>query len=75
MWSLSATSVTNNFWKRLTTEGKTSCLNAAVSTISKEAPLEVGELVLSRNIYNVNFRLVDARIYDQGHQDDHQRRH
>ncbi|KAL6337933.1 hypothetical protein AAG906_005398 [Vitis piasezkii] len=44
----------NNFCKRLTTEGKTSCLNAAVA-----------ELVLSRNIYNVNFRLMDARIYDQ----------
>ncbi|RVW76452.1 hypothetical protein CK203_056891 [Vitis vinifera] len=37
---------------------------------TREAPLEVGELVLSRNIYNVNFRLMDARIYDQGHQDD-----
>lgn len=55
----------NNFCKRLTTEGKTSCLNAAVSTISREARLEVAELVLSRNIYNVNFRLMDARIYDQ----------
>ncbi|CBI37298.3 uncharacterized protein LOC100251726 [Vitis vinifera] len=55
----------NNFCKRLTTEGKTSCLNAGVSTISREARLEVAELVLSRNIYNVNFRLMDARIYDQ----------
>ncbi|KAJ9697182.1 hypothetical protein PVL29_009105 [Vitis rotundifolia] len=50
---------------RLTTEGKTSCLNAGVSTISREARLEVAELVLSRNIYNVNFRLMDARIYGQ----------
>ncbi|KAL6339303.1 hypothetical protein AAG906_028023 [Vitis piasezkii] len=55
----------NNFCKRLTTEGKISCLNAGVSTISREARLEVAELVLSRNIYNVNFRLMDARIYDQ----------
>ncbi|RVW76460.1 hypothetical protein CK203_056871 [Vitis vinifera] len=55
----------NNFCMRLTTEGKTSCLNAGVSTISREARLEVAELVLSRNIYNVNFRLMDARIYDQ----------
>ncbi|GFY94439.1 hypothetical protein Acr_09g0008850 [Actinidia rufa] len=55
----------NNFCKRLTTEGKTSCLNAAVSSISREARLEVCELVISRNIYNVNFRLMDARIYNQ----------
>ncbi|KAJ9697200.1 hypothetical protein PVL29_009122 [Vitis rotundifolia] len=55
----------NNFCKILTTEGKTNCLNAAVPTISREARLEVAELVLSRNIYNVNFCLMDARIYDQ----------
>ncbi|KAA8544856.1 hypothetical protein F0562_019640 [Nyssa sinensis] len=55
----------NNFCKRLTTEGKTSCLNAAVSTISREARLQVEELVLSRTIYNVNYRLMDARIYSQ----------
>ncbi|KAI9077499.1 hypothetical protein K1719_040521 [Acacia pycnantha] len=55
----------NNFCKRLTTEGETSCLNAGVSTISKEAQIEVEELVISRQIYNVNFRLLDARIYSQ----------
>lgn len=55
----------NNFCKRLTTEGKTSCLNAGVSTISKEARMQVEELIISRQIYNVNFRLLDARIYSQ----------
>ncbi|KAF7142676.1 hypothetical protein RHSIM_Rhsim05G0011500 [Rhododendron simsii] len=55
----------NNFCKRLTTEGKKSCLNAAVTTISKEARLVVEELVLSRNIDNFKFRLLDARIYNQ----------
>ncbi|XP_028098184.1 uncharacterized protein LOC114297901 [Camellia sinensis] len=55
----------NNFCKSLTTEGKTNCLNAAVSTITKEARLQVYETVLSRRIYNVNFRLMDARIYNQ----------
>ncbi|XP_034690550.1 cytolytic protein enterolobin-like [Vitis riparia] len=55
----------NNFCNRLSTEGKTSCLNVGVSTISREARLEVRELVLSRNIYNVNFCLMDVRIYDQ----------
>ena len=55
----------NNFCMSLTTEGKTNCLNAAVSTILREAHLEVRELILSREIYNVDFRLTDARIYDQ----------
>ncbi|KAI8553380.1 hypothetical protein RHMOL_Rhmol05G0011200 [Rhododendron molle] len=55
----------NNFCKRLTTEGKTSCLNAAVTTISREARLVVEELVISRNIDNFKFRLLDARIYNQ----------
>ena len=54
----------NNFCKSLTTEGKTNCLNAAISTISWEARLEVRELILSRKIYKVDFRLTDARIYD-----------
>ena len=40
-------------------------LNVIVPTIIKEACLEVGELVLSRNIDNGNFRLMDARIYNQ----------
>ncbi|KAI8553384.1 hypothetical protein RHMOL_Rhmol05G0011600 [Rhododendron molle] len=55
----------NKFCKRLTTEGKTDCLNAGVDTISKEARLVVEELVVSREIYNVNFHLLDARIYNQ----------
>ncbi|CAL1383678.1 unnamed protein product [Linum trigynum] len=53
------------FCKRLTTEGKPSCLNAGVSTISKEAQIGVEELVISRSIYDVDFCLMDARIYDQ----------
>lgn len=55
----------NNFCRRLTSEGKTSCLSASVSTIAKETRLGMEELVLSRNIYNVNYRLMDARIYSQ----------
>ncbi|KAI8541190.1 hypothetical protein RHMOL_Rhmol08G0042400 [Rhododendron molle] len=55
----------SNFCKRLTTEGKTNCLNAAVTTISQEARLVVEELVISRKIDFVNFRLLDARIYNQ----------
>ncbi|XP_021912292.1 uncharacterized protein LOC110826025 [Carica papaya] len=56
----------NNYYcARLTTEGKTSCLNASVPTIPKEARMEVSELVISRQIYNVNFRLLDARVYGE----------
>ncbi|KAI8004107.1 hypothetical protein LOK49_LG08G01481 [Camellia lanceoleosa] len=55
----------NVFCKRLTADNKTDCLNAAVCTIAKSARLEVEELVISRSIYNVEFRLNDARIYDQ----------
>ncbi|RVW19125.1 hypothetical protein CK203_095135 [Vitis vinifera] len=66
VWSLHQVTLETRLWgTRLTTEGKTNCLNAAVSTISKELCLEVGELVLSRNTYNVNFCLMDARIYNQ----------
>jgi hypothetical protein len=53
----------NHFCKRLTTEGKTSCLNAAVATITREAQLEVQETVLSRRIYDVEYRLEDANIH------------
>ncbi|KAF7142461.1 hypothetical protein RHSIM_Rhsim05G0010000 [Rhododendron simsii] len=55
----------DKFCKRLTTEGKRDCLNAGVDMISKEARLVVEELVVSREIYNVNFHLLDARIYNQ----------
>ncbi|KAK8956889.1 hypothetical protein KSP39_PZI001362 [Platanthera zijinensis] len=55
----------NNFCKRLTDEGKTNCLSAAVPTIFKYARLEIRETVLSRDISNVQFRLMDARIYGE----------
>ncbi|KAL7170614.1 hypothetical protein ACSBR2_035486 [Camellia fascicularis] len=44
--------------------GKINCLSADVSTISAEVHLEVDETFTSRKIYNVNFRLGDARIYN-----------
>ncbi|XP_057788216.1 uncharacterized protein LOC131005324 [Salvia miltiorrhiza] len=55
----------NNFCKRLTTEGKTSCLNAGVSNLTTEARLQVQELVMNRKIYNVVYRMEDARIYGE----------
>ncbi|KAM7500030.1 hypothetical protein LguiA_024444 [Lonicera macranthoides] len=55
----------NNFCKRFTADGNTDCLNAAVSTIDRYSRLEVEELVLSRSIYNVNYHLLDSRIYDE----------
>ncbi|KAG6428951.1 hypothetical protein SASPL_106990 [Salvia splendens] len=53
------------YCKRLTDEGKTSMLNAAVGTITKEARLVVQELVSSRKIYNVRYRMDNARIFDE----------
>ncbi|KAF7144055.1 hypothetical protein RHSIM_Rhsim05G0010100 [Rhododendron simsii] len=41
------------------------CLRAAVTTLSREARLVVEELVISRKIYDVNFRLSDASMYNQ----------
>ncbi|KAL6124676.1 hypothetical protein ACLB2K_077188 [Fragaria x ananassa] len=55
----------NNFCGGLTTEYKTNCLNAAYRNICKESKLVVEELVLSMNIYNINFRLSDSRIYNE----------
>ncbi|KAG5547080.1 hypothetical protein RHGRI_012944 [Rhododendron griersonianum] len=50
----------NNFCMR-----KDSYLKAGVDTISNEARLVVEELVVSREIYNVKFHLMDARIYNR----------
>ncbi|KAG8090127.1 hypothetical protein GUJ93_ZPchr0011g28269 [Zizania palustris] len=55
----------NYFCKRLTTEGKTSCLNAGIGTIATEAKLKVEEPIISRKIYNVDFHLSNSRIYDK----------
>ncbi|XP_022157628.1 uncharacterized protein LOC111024289 [Momordica charantia] len=55
----------NHFCQRLTIEGKTSCLNAGAVTITKESRMEVVEIVISRTIDNVEYRLNDARIYGQ----------
>ncbi|CAI9776769.1 unnamed protein product [Fraxinus pennsylvanica] len=46
-------------------KGKESCLNAGVSTISNEARLVVSETVVLRDIYNVDFRIQDSRIYNE----------
>ncbi|XP_023520862.1 uncharacterized protein LOC111784387 [Cucurbita pepo subsp. pepo] len=53
----------NHFCKRLTTEGKTNCLNAAVVTITDTARLEVVEIVVARSIEDVEYRVNDARVY------------
>ncbi|XP_052187878.1 uncharacterized protein LOC127798385 [Diospyros lotus] len=55
----------NNFCKRLTTEGKTSCLNAAVPSVTKEAQLIVEEPVMTREIYDVKYKLDYSRVYDE----------
>lgn len=45
----------NYFCKGLTVDGKYDCLNAAASTITSEARLEVQELVNDRKLYNVRY--------------------
>ncbi|PQQ00698.1 uncharacterized protein Pyn_40092 [Prunus yedoensis var. nudiflora] len=55
----------DNFCVSLTTDGFDSCLNAGDPSIIKEARMELEELVVSRSIYNINFRLLDSRIYSQ----------
>ncbi|XP_050227880.1 uncharacterized protein LOC126677353 [Mercurialis annua] len=55
----------NRFCSLLTADGNANCLNAAVNTITREARLAVEELVLDRSIFNVRFRMEDARIYDE----------
>lgn len=54
-----------NFCKRLTADRKKNCLNAAVSSITEEAKIRVEEAVLSREIYNVEFNLSEAKIYGE----------
>ncbi|XP_074378583.1 uncharacterized protein LOC141720127 [Apium graveolens] len=59
-------SIANNlFCKRLTTGGVENCLNAGSGTIDTYSKLKVSELAISRKIENVNFRLMDARIYGE----------
>ncbi|KAL1538267.1 hypothetical protein AAHA92_27030 [Salvia divinorum] len=55
----------NSFCKRLSDDGKDNLLNAAVSTITSEAILEVQELVNEREIYNVRYRIEDGRVYGE----------
>lgn len=57
---------TNNFCKRLTTEGKTHCLAAADVSITVFSRLQCHEPVLSRHIDDVDFRLSEARMYTTG---------
>ncbi|XP_047959352.1 uncharacterized protein LOC125204688 [Salvia hispanica] len=55
----------NQYCSRLSTIGKRDMLTAAVQNITKEARLVVQELVLHRNVYNVRYRMQDARIYNE----------
>ncbi|KAL1551585.1 hypothetical protein AAHA92_19407 [Salvia divinorum] len=55
----------NQYCSRLSADNKINMLNAAVRNINNEAKLVVQELVSQRNIYNVRYRMQDARIYDE----------
>ncbi|XP_047957459.1 uncharacterized protein LOC125203196 [Salvia hispanica] len=51
----------NQYCSRLSTD----MLKAAVRNITREARLVVQELVSQRNVYNVRYRMQDARIHDE----------
>ncbi|XP_066357682.1 uncharacterized protein [Miscanthus floridulus] len=53
----------NKYCKRLTDEGKVSCLCAAVPTMNEWTHLKVEEPVLSRRIYNIEYQVQNAKIY------------
>ncbi|XP_047959368.1 uncharacterized protein LOC125204701 [Salvia hispanica] len=55
----------DQYCSRLTAENNTDMLNAAVRTITNEARLVVQELVSTRKIYNVVYRMEDARIFGE----------
>ncbi|KAE8712294.1 hypothetical protein F3Y22_tig00110258pilonHSYRG00106 [Hibiscus syriacus] len=55
----------NRFCKRLTTEGKTDCLNAAVESAAGLSRLTVEEAIISREIYGINYSIENARVYDE----------
>uniref|UniRef100_A0ACD5TTC9 Uncharacterized protein n=1 Tax=Avena sativa TaxID=4498 RepID=A0ACD5TTC9_AVESA len=54
------------FLKSITRDGFTNCLNdnSMNRTITPEARIRVEEAVLDREIYNVEYRLREARVYD-----------
>ncbi|KAK8585517.1 hypothetical protein V6N13_050495 [Hibiscus sabdariffa] len=55
----------NYFCTRLTADGKTNCLNAAVGSAANVARLTVEEAVLRREIYGVNYSIENSRVYDE----------
>jgi hypothetical protein len=54
----------NWFCKRLTTEGKTSCLNAGTGSLERTAILRVEEPTFSRKVHSVKYHMDTAHIYD-----------
>ncbi|XP_050222650.1 uncharacterized protein LOC126672739 [Mercurialis annua] len=57
----------DRFCRRTDYGGTVNCLAAAswATTIDKEANLQVEEPLLSREVYDVNFRLDDLRVYNE----------
>ncbi|XP_042048244.1 uncharacterized protein LOC121794231 [Salvia splendens] len=55
----------NRHCSRLSQDWKTDMLNAAWIEIHDVGKMEVQELVSERNVYNVKYRMEDARIYDE----------
>ncbi|XP_047960929.1 uncharacterized protein LOC125205823 [Salvia hispanica] len=55
----------SRFCKRYTTSRLESCLHAGAGSMTIEARVQVEELVTSRKIYDVRYRMEDARIFGE----------
>uniref|UniRef100_A0A0A0KD53 Aerolysin-like C-terminal domain-containing protein n=1 Tax=Cucumis sativus TaxID=3659 RepID=A0A0A0KD53_CUCSA len=51
--------------RRYSADSKVDCLNARADSIIKDAELEIVEPIISREIYNIRYRTMDAKIYDE----------
>ncbi|TVU26942.1 hypothetical protein EJB05_29518, partial [Eragrostis curvula] len=54
-----------NYCHRLTADYKQSCLNASSPSIGREAYLTVEEAVLSRRIFDIQYRTKEAKIHNE----------
>uniref|UniRef100_A0ACD5W3U8 Uncharacterized protein n=1 Tax=Avena sativa TaxID=4498 RepID=A0ACD5W3U8_AVESA len=55
----------DNYCHRLTWDYKQSCLNASSPSIHNEARLKIEEAVLSRRIFDVHYRTLDAKVHGE----------
>uniref|UniRef100_A0A0A0K970 Agglutinin domain-containing protein n=1 Tax=Cucumis sativus TaxID=3659 RepID=A0A0A0K970_CUCSA len=52
------------FCRNLSADGKSNFLNSNIDSITQDAELEIVDPIISREIYNIQYRTMDARKYD-----------